>query len=241
MYDPTVQRFKTTTMQRIQDFVRAGYFYHASGTVSAARAPALAQKFAEKYHVGISKHARARRKNKGEGNAVFMLYPIDATTDFRWWLLVTDGEHPAHKFERLLNAREKHQRVSWGDEYEIVRATKAGQKTTSWTWRMKAEAFEAWQQRIRKAVASSARDDTHLRQAIYSLYRTPGFSGIRKQVGQLVKALRGDWKRIRKAGEPLPNLPTALGYLRRLPDDVTPLSILVARQQQGTTGWFPRR
>lgn len=239
MFDPNIQKYKTTTMQRLQDFVRTGYYHHVSGKVSAERAQLLANKFAEQYQVDVSKFVRSRRKAKGWGNAVLILYPIVDSTDFWWWLLVTEGEHSAHQKEQLCDARNKHQRVCWADEYELVRMTKKEQSKPSWTWRMTAPLETYWEQRIRKAISSY--DDSLIKQAIWSLYRTPGFSGIRNNVGQLVKHLRGDWQRIKRGSIPLPHIPQKLNYLARLPDETYPLSTLVQRQKRGAVSWFPRK
>jgi hypothetical protein len=56
--------------------------------------------------------------------------------------------------------------------------------------------------------------------AIASLYGSPGFRLVRRQVGMLSKWLRGEWTRLRKDNESMPPLPTFLAYVRRLPNPV---------------------
>ena len=56
--------------------------------------------------------------------------------------------------------------------------------------------------------------------AIASLFGSPGFRLVRRQVGMLSKWLRAEWLRLRKDNEPMPPLPTFLAYVRRLPNPV---------------------
>ena len=80
--------------------------------------------------------------------------------------------------------------------------------------------MKSWRERIHNAVAKN--DMAELQTMIRNLYRTAGFRLVRKQVGELGKYIRGEWRRLRK-GAP-PDLPTFLYYMRRLPDDWTPAS-----------------
>ena len=59
--------------------------------------------------------------------------------------------------------------------------------------------------------------DAQLEQIIESVWRVPGFSGIRDQVKKLAKLLHQEWKRSRGQDEAMPAIPERIGYLRRLP------------------------
>ncbi|BDB14965.1 hypothetical protein ANFP_22850 [Acidithiobacillus ferrooxidans] len=59
--------------------------------------------------------------------------------------------------------------------------------------------------------------DAHLEQIIESVWRVPGFSGIRDQVKKLAKLLHQEWKRSRGQEEAMPAIPERIRYLRRLP------------------------
>jgi hypothetical protein len=72
--------------------------------------------------------------------------------------------------------------------------------------------------RLRNAII--AKNEVALEMAIASLYGSPGFRLVRRQVGMLSKWLRGEWTRLRKDNEPMPPLPTFLAYVRRLPNPV---------------------
>lgn len=63
-----------------------------------------------------------------------------------------------------------------------------------------------------------ARNDLLYGVAVASLYQSPGFRLVRRQVGMLARWLRMEWGKLRK--EPMPELPTFLAYVRRLPNPV---------------------
>ena len=65
--------------------------------------------------------------------------------------------------------------------------------------------------------------------AYYSLYHSPGFAGIRSQIGHLVKHWRGLWKRVKPKAEPF-LAPRRLYYVSRLKDSGTRLSTLLKRR-----------
>ena len=71
------------------------------------------------------------------------------------------------------------------------------------------------------------RHDALLKQWIHSTARTPGFAGSREQIKRLWALLRAEWKRSRSKGEPLPEIPKNIGYVRRLPDVGAPWSQLM--------------
>ncbi|MHB1678139.1 MAG: hypothetical protein ACYCSS_11495 [Sulfuriferula sp.] len=223
-YNPPVFRHKTTLMQRALDYVRLGYQWHTSGSVPLAKAAAFARKFRDLYLVHLSADQRYRRKKAGLGNAVLLLWQAPEASDaVTFILLVTDGDHPAHKLEQLNDAHHKNQHVTLTG-YELVRLTKAGTDNPVWTWRMTDASYEAWRLRIIRACRTDVQQPA--KQAWHSLYGTPGFSGARSQVGKLVALFRAEWRR--NKGDKNAFFPKAsLGYIQRLKNDSRPLSVVM--------------
>jgi hypothetical protein len=190
MFDPTIQKSKTITMQHMQQAVARGYRQGIWGRVVAVRAAALADKFDRRYALAADKHLRFRRKAAGEANALLFMYPLLDSTELLWWVLRTGPDDQ----ERWCNVADRSGRLCWGSEYELIRETvprevrrkyaavdrKIGELT--WTWRMTPETFTTWKHRIRKAAAVLRHDESEWRQMVWSLDRVPGFRGVRTQV-----------------------------------------------------------
>lgn len=232
-----IQRYKSTTMQRIQELVIRGYNYHTQGEIHYSKASNFVKKFQEKYHISLSSRQRSYRKSCGKGNAHLLLYPDTNTENFLWWLLVTDGEHPAHKNENLNLATDRKNRVTWKDEYELLRYANANKH--SWTWKMIPENYSYWESSIRKSI--SIPDNIHYKQTLYTLLRCPGFSGIRDQVKDLIKIFKADWKRIRKNTNNLPAIPKKIFYIARLPNEHIAIDDIISFKMKGKIEWFPRK
>lgn len=191
IYNPIVLTKKTLYLQRIQEAVAAGYSHYVLGTVSLERAPALVAKFRERYHVHLDKSTRHRRKTSGLGNARLVLYLADAL-DVDFTLLVSPGEHAAYVLEKLSDSTRAPLRYR---EYELVTLTLKGRHRPGLTWRLDTSTVFAWRERLRLATAHH--DSKALYQSWFSLYRTPGFAGIRKQIGELVAFWRREWHKLR--------------------------------------------
>lgn len=229
---------RVVLQQRLADWVARGYINWAAGLVGLERAPRLVKKFNIAYGVNSDRNERARRKRSGLGNAVLVLWRR-TTTDptLFWWLLVTDGDHPAHSAERMRDATSAGGRIVV-DGYELVRIvpceTKRNQarydrprpSRPTWTWRMDSQKYTDWRESIIQVVRvrTPARQ---LQDLLRALFSSPGFSGVRHQVGKLAVLYRSEWKRIR-GGEDLPPLPARLGYVRRLPNEGVWLSTVLS-------------
>lgn len=224
-FNPAVFDRKSTFMQRIADHARVGYFYWTSGEVPIEKAATLARKFADLYLVGLTKDVRFKRKKLGLGNAVLLLWQGqgDTQTHIQFVLMVSTGDHPAHQLELLQDVRLSRIQVTG---YELLQLPRKGQDHPAWTWRMTAEAYELWEFRIEQVTKS--RNPRLAAEAFYSLYQSPGFGGIRRQVGHLVKHWRGVWKRVKRSNEPF-FPPRTLYYVSRLRDSGMRLSTLTAR------------
>ena len=245
-YDPLVLASKAALMQRLADYVRLGYRYWTSGEIPLDRANRLVDKFHRLYEVGRSRNQRCSAKRDGIANSVLLLYlPHTATAaqhasgqepyadtprpyaesrepqreSIRWFLLATEGDGLVHEQEKLRDAwsgsaQDRLQLTG----YELVKLPRPGRAEPSWTWRMTKETYDAWRSRVIDTARRPGMDTTSL---IELLYRSPGFAGIRSQVGKIAGLLRREWKRHR--AEPFGGLPR-LGYAQRLPSRGTPLS-----------------
>jgi len=237
-FNPAVYTRVTAVMQRMLHRVSHGYYYWASGEVPATKALQLASKFAALYAVDINDRQRAYARSKGKANAALFFYPIHNSNRLRWWLLVTDGTGAVHQRERLRDTRKRNERLAWDTQYEVARGNRKGKSTPSWTWRMTPTCEDVWKKRLKKASTSS--DDSLMRQAVWSLYRTPGFAGNRKQVGHLLAYAKQQWKGSRRTSD-FPPCPVRLYYVSYRKCDTEPLSNLVLRASKRQINWFGRR
>ena len=258
MYDPLVLHSRQTFMQRIADYARTGHVHCTAGEVTLERAPALVRKFARLYGVNLDRNRRFRAKQCGAANAVLLLHSTAATSGtVRWVLMVTPGDHPAHQLEQLRDATTRHGRFYLYD-YELVRLPRpapkrrtaiepvggetpkgephhvleraSGGAATVLTWRMREEVYETW--RNRALSAARGHNPLAVQQLLTELYRTPGFSGIRRQVGKTVALLRREYRRRHGSMTEFPKLPH-LYYVTRRPNRGARLSTLTLQQSRG--------
>lgn len=190
-HNPLVLVGKTLFLQRIQEAVAAGYCHAFLGSLPLEKAQKVVDKFAEVYGVNAGKDERYRRRARGLGNASLILrFNEDASIDFA--LLVTEGEHAAHHLERLSDARLRPLRYQ---EFELVWLTIKGRSRPTLTWRLAPQGFEGWRARLHLHTARY--DRVELYRDWFSLYRLPGFAGVRRQVGELVSYWRREWRQLR--------------------------------------------
>ncbi len=222
--EPKVHLKQIELMQRLMDAAICGYTDWICGSVKIERAQEVVKRFAIEYQMDIDRNARARRKRAGLGNARMILFDADMNID--WWLMVTppeNGKHPAHAAERLKNAFNRDGRIIVDGAYELIRLTKKGAKKPTLTWRMTQERYQEWRDLIIESVRHGSKSSAH--QLLINLYTTPGFSGVRSQVGHLAALYRSEV--IRSGRNGLPELPKRLRYVRRLRDSGITLSQFV--------------
>lgn len=99
-----------------------------------------------------------------------------------------------------------------------LKAFQSGARSTGWTWRYTAGAYQTWRDRLIGEVRAGEGAVASLTQSIDTLYKSPGFRGVREQVKRLAQLLRAEWKRSRRPTEAMPAIPARIGYVRRLPD-----------------------
>jgi len=214
---------KSVLMQRLLDSVVRGHYLHTSGIVPVSRAQRLVDKFADRYGIHKTMNQRAYAKRHGHANARLFLYARSGETALQWWLLATPGTGAVHELERLGNAHENRQRLQIENEYELVRRTRPSKHGGGqvWSWRMTRETYRNWRNTIREDCR--APDTGRITQTLGTLYRAPGFSGIRHQIGNLVVLARREWRRYHGNKKEL-ILPPSLPYLERLPTHTVPLA-----------------
>ena len=219
-YDPLVLHTRQVLMQRIADYVRTGHVHWTCGEVALDRVPTLARKFARLYGTDLDRNRRLRAKARGEANAVLLLAKLHSDdVRIQWYLLVSPGDNPAHQLEHLHDASTRDGRVHHAG-YELVHVTKSGVDRPVLTWRMSRDNEEAWRTR---ALTEARRGNLQQVQMFLDvLYRSPGFYGVRKQVGKTISLFRREWRR-RRGAIPAPVLPR-LYYCARLPNRGTRLS-----------------
>ncbi len=216
---------RISLMQAVGDRVRLGYWHFCTGMVRADRAAAWVRKACRFYAVDLDRNRRARAKRRGEGCAYLLLHEIEPRQLF-WILLVSRGEHPAHRLEQLRNALDPTERLELFG-YELVRTVKPGADHPVWTWRMSAPSYEALRARVIDTVRRG--NFQSVCQLIASLYRCPGFRGARSQVGRIAALLKAEWVRTR-GNQSLPRLPKVLPYVQRLRIDSVPLELWLSAQ-----------
>jgi hypothetical protein len=177
-----IARSKTAALSRILDSVPKGYQRYTSGTVSAAKAGALANKFHARYGIGCSPAQRLTRKSKGIANAVLAMYWLEGAVEVNWLLLATDGT--GLELEKLRPVDEK-PRLTWLG-YELIRHSVQGR--TSWTWRRPRE--EMAELHALLAHQANLKHQKALSETLERIARQPGFSGVRAQSWALCQEAR---------------------------------------------------
>ncbi|CAB3770850.1 hypothetical protein LMG29542_06465 [Paraburkholderia humisilvae] len=236
--EPRVIRYKTLLMQRLLDHVRHGYRHHVSGVVHAERAKAFCEKFSDRYEILLNTNQRAYRKILGKANARLLFADLERGDSLHWFLMVTDGEHVAHKLEKLRDALVPGERIEVSG-YELLKLphSKHAGGGVRLTWRMTTAMERQWRYQIRSTVRARRADEL-VTGLVRSLYQTPGFHTTRYQVGRLVTLLRAEWERSGRNTDSLP-LPGALPYVRRMADESFTLEDWLAsrlRQQHNQRG-----
>jgi len=230
-------------MQRIMDAVSNGYTYYFHNAISVERCAKLVNKFNLNYHVLADRNERARRKRAGIGNAKLVLWLHNDVV--YWWLLVTapdHGDHAAHTIEILRDANSIGERIEV-EGFELVRLpnksnnkfvssntsnSTVNQKSIHLTWRMGKIKYQAWRESVIDEVRTKSARSIEL--TIYRLWTSPGFSGVRSQIGHIAALYKAEVKRTCRKDAPA--LPKHLGYVRRLSSKGITLNELIIQSKQ---------
>jgi hypothetical protein len=146
-----------------------------------------------------------------------------------WWLLATPpetGRHLVHTAEKLRDAMSSSQRITI-DGFELVRLPKTGTAKSKLTWRMSESKYQGWRDSIIQTVRG--RSHNSMSNMLFQLWSSPGFNGVRNQVGKLASLYREEVKRTSLKDAPRP--PSRLFYLRRIPHTGISVKQLLAQHK----------
>lgn len=232
--DPYIFTKKTVYMQRIQDQIKAGCVHYIQGQIPLNKVRSLCEKFAVRYCLNKAPMADSRARKDGKNVARFLCYFDQKTKTAFWFLAYFPGAEPC-KNERWLDPFASSQRIKLTG-YELVRQTKKEAKKPVLTWRYTMENYVKMHEQIVMSIRN--KHGKILDQLIFSLSKTPGFSGSREQVKNLWSLVKKEWKRRRSASEKPPVIPPTLGYVRRLPDAGMVWSELIESERHGSIDNF---
>ena len=189
--------YKTDAMRKILQLVSRGYTRHTKGEIKSNKLQSMIFKFEDRYGISRTTQQRYRAKASGQANSQLVLWLSDDHV-VSWFLLVTPGEGVIENVEDLKDTKKKKQRL----EVTGYKVSKMARKdrNPSWTWRMTHDNRKAWEERLRTAVV--AKNDELIRQAMFSLKRTPAFAESRREAFKLFNDTKSHWKKIH--GEPWP-------------------------------------
>lgn len=150
-------------------------------------------------------------------------------TTLLWILLVTPGEHLAHRLEGLRDAGTEAGRIHVRD-CELVRLPRPGQAKPAWTWRLTAAVYQGWRAHL---IDIARRQPARLASEVQRLGKTPGFAGCRTQVKKLLQLAKAEHQR-RMPGNAVLTVPR-VWYVQRLASGTLRLSQLQRRYTKKTS------
>jgi hypothetical protein len=221
--NPWIFTKKTVFMQRVADKVRGGSNLYIQGCCGIEKTAFVFQKFADRYAILASKSTQDRRRLSELNRYYWMAYFEPDTQLVHWLLLLSPGKNPDTTDAWKCPSAQRIKLTG----YELVRLTRTGSAKPAWSWRYTRERHDE----IRNALASAIRGrrDLDLQQLVHSIWRSPGFSGVREQVKKMRLLITNEWQRSRSTAEVLPDIPRLIGYVRRLPDVGEPWSEIMKK------------
>lgn len=121
-------------------------------------------------------------------------------------LVHQDGENPAEKLEKLLSLDNRKTRLTIAG-LELVPARRCRQTALA------AETEQTFRDRIVHTIRTH--DNRELANIQHELWRLPGFSRVRYQIGKATALAHNEWARTRRSNEPWPGWPTFLKYVKK--------------------------
>jgi hypothetical protein len=210
-----------TLCQRIQDCSTKGFRLYVTGQIDPEKWPKFEAKMVSAYELDMSDSTRSKRRKKGESVARLYACPVPGGA-IQWVMMVTEGAGRIHSKEDLQHIETN--RLEIGG-FELVH------DGVGWTWKMTAARFKYWKDRIltiakrpperRKIVINPdtlRQHDAEIETVMDTLYSSPGFRLVRRQVGQLVAHANASWTRFRPSSGPSIRKRSYLPYVRRLPN-----------------------
>lgn len=182
-------RNQTALMQGLLLQVSRGFVFHFSGHVPAHKALRFAAKMHRQYGALASPQARHARRKRGGELPVSRLFMHPAKEGgYHWWVL---APQPLEG-EQMKDAREQRQRLSLGEQYELMRIPRRGLPPT-WTWRIRRQAREDWAEGIKRDARRE--HPAAIQELIARLGKMPMFAGVRRDVFALQRLAAKNWER----------------------------------------------
>ena len=216
--NPFVFTKKTVFMQRISDAVSKGSIRYIQGTIPVAKAGFFASKMRQRYECDLNALQGIRKRKDGFATAkLYFWHPNKGSLDLHWILLLTNGKlkEGVGLDEKWRDPKNEKERIKITN-YVLLRIPSTFDTKPRWSWRYTRVSYDALRHNIVNAIRT--KNDEQLRQVIYNLYRSPSFGGVREQVKSAASLIKEEWKRTRGTKEGMPEIPKALGYVRRLAD-----------------------
>lgn len=214
MTHPSLYLHKTDALRKLQNLVARGHARWTAGQIEPRKLPALCLKFADRYGIERSAQQRWRAKAQGEASAHLVLWPGEPYSSQKrvhWWLVVSPGGGLVVELEQLQDAGRQRIEVTG---YELVRMPRQG-RPAAWTWRMTAENYAAWQERLRTVIRHH--DEPGIQQSLHSLRRTPPFAESRRQAFELGRGQAGPGRVAAQPARSLPVRRAVRGLVRTIP------------------------
>jgi hypothetical protein len=203
---------KTAFMQRIADRVRGSNVQYIQGQLPLSKVAFLVDKLAKRYPLNLLKLTQVRHRKAGLGVYNWLGY-FEETTGLVHWLLLYEAGSTIDGTDEWRNPKLDPIKLTG---YNLVRLTRKGTTEPAWSWRYTSKQHDS----LRDALVTviRGRRDLELQKLIHSIYRSPGFAGVREQVKKMGVLVKDEWKRSRSSAEVMPELPKQIGYVRRLED-----------------------
>jgi hypothetical protein len=211
--------------------------------VPVLKAGAFASKMTQRYDCDLTPAQASRKRKAGYATAkLYFWYPQKGSLDLHWILFITEGElkDGVGSDEKWRDPSNNKERVTITNYVLVNIPTTFG--LPRWSWRYTRASFDGLCYDIVNTIRN--KHDERLKQLIYSLYRSPSFSGIREQVKKAVTLIEAEWRRTRGSKENMPDIPKFKGYVRRLPDKgvrLAAIKVQLAKQETLATDDDMRR
>lgn len=206
--------YKSPYMQRIADYVRTGHIHYIQGVISLEKVFQFHDKLLVNLPIFDDKLKAFRAREKGEPTARIMFWRPKTGDELHWIVLLHATADQLPKTEKWRNALTERIELTG---YELLRETKKDTIKPVWTWRYRPDRYADLRDSLILAIRSKRDQDVKL--LIQTIWGTSGFSGSRHQAKQLIQMLKKEWES-KRPNEPMPELPKAIGYVRRQSDKI---------------------
>jgi hypothetical protein len=227
-----IPRSKSAAMRILLETVQRGSRYWIGGVIPIDKALRLADKFAQYYATNASQSKRSWNKAHGRANCTLIMYPDNDQniTHVRWWLLVTPGIGLVYQEEKLQDCHDPHQRLMWGEQYELLHLQHLRGGGRRWTWQMQKQRNDEMTKSMSQYASGhghfnnvTSKNNAHesntitvertdnLGALIHAIKLMPGFHGIRMQQMHLYAVGRECWNKSHTI--PYMDWPTAVPYV----------------------------